>query len=117
MKNKKGGRPPINDKRKHSVRLYLNDDELSNVRRLLEQSHYKNLNEFVRAALFDKVSLVYIDEGTKQIVYHLSKIGTNVNQIARYFNEFNPKEPHLSKSDIDVLNELKSLLASLGVVR
>lgn len=117
MKKRNGGRPPICDKRVHAVKLYLNDAELSHANRLLCQSHYKSLNEFIRAALFDKASLVYVDEGSKQIAYQLAKIGTNVNQIARYYNEFAPNDPRLGKDEVKVLNELKILLSTLGVVR
>ena len=48
-----------------------------------------------------------------EVRQELRKIGTNINQLTKYFNSSVDKNPYLKASDRDALNKLYSIISEL----
>lgn len=81
-----------NDKRKGSrktrVSFYISDNEEMLINVKMEMAGYKNKSEFIRnCAVYDKIYVTnFPDEKISEMTKQISKIGTNINQIAARVN-------------------------------
>lgn len=81
-----------NKEEKRNLRIvsYLTEDEMEYFKALMEL-HELSQTEMIRWSLFNKeikfdISAAEKNEDRKQIIYELSKIGNNLNQIAHHLN-------------------------------
>lgn len=79
------------EKRKHCIKSYLNDEEFQYFKIQMELLGL-NQTELIRWSLFNReinfdVAGAEKNEERKQILYELGKIGNNLNQIAHHLND------------------------------
>lgn len=75
-----------NRTRKNQIIVSMNDEEKEKYLQLVEQSGLSQSEFFRRCALKKKIYNFDIKDDMKNIQHELSKIGVNVNQIARNLN-------------------------------
>lgn len=78
------------EKKRHCIKAYLTDNDYEIFKAQME-IHELSQTEMIRWSLFNKeikfdVSAAEKNEDRKQIIYELSKIGNNLNQIAHHLN-------------------------------
>ena len=91
-----------NRTRQNELKVYLSDEEQEIIERKIEQLGIKNKSAYVRKMLCDgaiiNVDLSVIKDHNSQI----SKIGNNINQIAKQLNGLN----YISSEDIKRVEEM-----------
>lgn len=117
----KGGRPKKSNKNKRlfQVKTYLNKTELEALEEL-ENTYNFSTAELLRLALYSfgleveneaKNTPVLSDKNTLEIKKELSKIGTNLNQIAKQFNTFKtPSTTNFGHLEQQLLDTQKLLI-------
>lgn len=90
-----------NLRRKHSLHLYLDDDELEILEGKCKLANIKNKSEYVRRMIVDGYILEVNFSELKEYNFLLSKVSTNVNQIAHRINETRS----IFKTDIDEIKK------------
>lgn len=72
--------------------------------------HHKNMSEYIRcvAKKPPDVTRDEFDEAIVRMIYEINKIGVNINQIAKKYNEHKYLEP--SKDLLDKLDALNGML-------
>ena len=102
-KNKNSGKRESN-----RIVFYLNDVEHALFNKMFESSLHKEKSPFIREVLLEgKYEITYRDRSREDQIIALSKIGSNVNQIAHRLNMDNA--PRLTEKDHAVLAEFKEL--------
>jgi len=104
QKKRKGGRPKVPDELKRDTKfpLCLTKEEHARLKGMTLNSNYNSVSDFIRAMLFENtVKLYYEDKNTEKMFFQLSKIGTNINQIARFFNVMKDNYNAISKDEIE----------------
>ena len=87
--------------RNNVVFLRLSDDEYRILKSKVEGSKHSNISDFLRQFIVEGI-VYYVDyEYLREYDYQLSKIGTNINQIAHRINETRS----IYQSDIDELRK------------
>lgn len=117
IKNR-GGRPSKEEEKKRTLiqKLYLNQEENLKLVNMLQSSNFQNMNDFIRAMLFEnKIKIYFEDRNREKLIYQLSKIGGNVNQIATRMNQMKNNYNSVSEKEINVLHELTKLLKELKI--
>ena len=98
-----------NRTRKNELKVYLSDEEREIIERKLEQSGIKNKSAYVRKMICDgviiNVDLSIIKEHNSQI----SKVGNNLNQIAKQLNGLNYISPEDVKRVEEMSKEIKKM--------
>ena len=77
------------EKRTELISFRLTPSEKEQLRRVLQEHGLRNVSEFVRSVLLTGKYRIKNSECTKtksDLLYHLAKIGTNMNQIAKRTN-------------------------------
>ena len=87
--------------RKHSLHLYLNDDELDILENKCKLANVKNKSDFVRQLITDGYIIEVNFSELNRYNYLLGKISTNINQIAHRINETRS----IYQNDIDHIKE------------
>ncbi|MHA6250055.1 plasmid mobilization protein [Pontibacter sp. CAU 1760] len=87
----KGGRPPMRaaEKRRKSASIRLTEDERTNLEQWAANAGYKDLSEYMRARLLSENNAPLYNpkklfRAIDQTGGALKKVGTNINQIAKY---------------------------------
>lgn len=88
MKKNKGGRPHLKIGAKNkTVKMCVTDEQFQELQVKLKTSQYRGLSELLRAMVFDKrITIITENANSRELLYELSKIGTNINQIAKRCN-------------------------------
>ena len=78
-------------KREHRITIRLTDTEFSIIENSSDQA-YMSISEFMRKQIMEgqfntKFEVVADVKEIKKLIGELGKIGSNLNQIARYFNQ------------------------------
>lgn len=99
MKKKKDANP---EHRTHMITVRMNEEEWQAFRDQLKKFDMQQ-SEFIRQAITTaqvKVTVrpVYDGDALEKVAAELGKIGSNINQIARYLNQGNPMTARLMKS-------------------
>jgi hypothetical protein len=90
-----------NRERKNGILLYLNDEELELLNEKCKLANIKNKSEYLRRMIVDGYILEVNFSELKEYNFLLSKVSTNVNQIAHRINETRS----IYKTDIDELKK------------
>ena len=93
-----------NRKRKHGVLIYLNDDELLQLDKVVKESGY-NRSVYIRSLLLGYVPQYKPTEDFYEMIVQLRRIGTNLNQIALVANRTGSIDILRYKKDIENLNQ------------
>ena len=122
MVTNKGGRKPLGDKkRQHRIALRFNNDELEQVKDLMDSYHldYSKrgvIGPFLRRLVLNKEA----DEDKKlpdlsaNLVFQINKIGVNINQLTAAVRSKNLRNPSAKlEKEIEKSNEL---LAEIMIV-
>lgn len=112
-----------NRTRSKQVMCRLNDDEFSKYQVLLEKSGLsaqdfmrKNITT-TRFTVVNKVSKDHENEEMGNALFQLSKVGTNINQIAKQLNTFGVVLPDSFKVEyVELLRELKKTTIAIREV-
>lgn len=111
---KVGGRPKSESKRSKRVTILFNEKEYCQLKKIVEKSGGIEVSTLIRTLLFEnKIPLKYEDKNSKELVFQLTKIGNNINQIAYYFNVKKTLNPVLTIKQINELNKIKELLENI----
>lgn len=102
-------RPKLDDKvrRKNQIKLRVTDDEKAEILKRCKDEKFQYVNDYVRSRLFKKrlVKRIVFPEDYKVELhvmdYDLTKIGVNLNQIAKRLNAYNTTL--LTKEDLAIL--------------
>lgn len=111
---KKEKEPTTKDKQKpkHVIKpLRFNAEEWDKIQEIMELQGYKMFGRFAKSQLLKKKygsKKEVMKREEYQIIGQLSRIGNNINQIARQLNSLD--SPTLLNSDRRVLNEIRNLL-------
>lgn len=90
-----------NRERKNGILLYLNDEELELLNEKCKLANIKNKSEYLRRMIVDGYILEVNFSELKEYNFLLSKVSTNVNQIAHRINETRS----IFKTDIDEIKK------------
>lgn len=117
LKNAVKDKLPGGRRRRHQVRVRLDDDELKIVKEKYKKSGCRSMEAFMRKSLSD-LKIINIDfEPVKRNNYLLSNIANNINQMAAVANETNSVSTEdlekLRKEVSDIWPLLKSTLSQL----
>lgn len=117
LKNIVKDKLPGGRRRRHQIRVRLNDDELKIVKEKYKESGCRSMEAFMRKTLMD-LTIINIDfEPVKRNNYLLSNIANNINQMAVVANETNSVSTEdlekLRKEVSDIWPLLKSTLSQL----
>lgn len=117
LKNVVKDKLPGGRRRRHQIRVRLNDDELKIVKGKYKESGCRSMEAFMRKTLMD-LTIINIDfEPVKRNNYLLSNIANNINQMAAVANETNSVSTEdlekLRKEVSDIWPLLKSTLSQL----
>lgn len=85
-------------KRNKLIRFFVNEAEKELIDKKIEQSHLDTSKYLRKVALGEPIVNIDISK-LDGVIYELNKIGTNINQIAKFCNSNN----QIYKSDIDEL--------------
>lgn len=114
----KGGRPKKNELKKRTIRhdIYFSQEEHVKLNSMVNSSNYLSTNEFIRAMLFEQsIKLYYEDKNREIIIQQLSKIGGNVNQIAKRMNQMKNTYNTVSEKDISTIKDLLKILSEIKI--
>lgn len=112
----KGGRPPLpeHEKRKHRFEIWLNDFELADLQNLTEETALSRADVIRSLIAKRRIKRVTVPTVNLKTYSELGRIGTNVNQLAKFANEYGYGEGFKNMDDLyHVINKLRSEL--LGV--
>lgn len=113
-KNSKGGRPlKKHGKKDHLVQFLVSGEQFLVLRGLLKTSHYHGMGEMLRAMVFDKkINVLTENANARELQFELSKIGANINQIAKRCNidSIGGTTSRLHLSDRYVINRASNIL-------
>lgn len=117
LKNVVKDKLPGGRRRRHQIRVRLNDDELKIVKGKYKESGCRSMEAFMRKSLMN-LKIINIDfEPVKRNNYLLSNIANNINQMAAVANETNSVSTEdlekLRKEVSDIWPLLKSTLSQL----
>ena len=91
-------------KRPIERKIRFNEKENEYIKKKIEKSPFNNFQNFARTLLIQgEIKNVDFSE-LKQLNFELSKIGNNINQIAKLANQFE----EVSQEDVDYLQEIMS---------
>lgn len=114
MKSNKGGRPPKKlGKKEHLIQFLVTDEQFQVLWGLLRTSHYHGMAELLRAMVFDKkIQIVTENAEARKWLFELSKIGTNINQIAKRCNidSIGGQPARLKLSDKYIISKAASII-------
>lgn len=105
MKNKEEGRM-----RKKEIRVKVTDNEWEFAK---DKSKYccMSISNMIRTFIMEGVIIKYDAIGIKELSKEINKVGTNINQIARWVNE---KGGEYDRQDIDnLIREFQRLQADI----
>ena len=91
----------INEGRKIPIQVYLTEEENELLQEKMKLANIKNKSEYVRRMIVDGYILEVNFSELKEYNFLLSKVSTNVNQIAHRINETRS----IYKTDIDELKK------------
>lgn len=91
----------INEGRKIPIQVYLTEEENELLQEKMKLANIKNKSEYVRRMIVDGYILEVNFSELKEYNFLLSKVSTNVNQIAHRINETRS----IFKTDIDELKK------------
>lgn len=98
-------------KRNHKVTVRLNEEEKAQLEYMCEKSQ-KSKESYIRTTMFlnkpviKEITVQQVDlEGMKELISQIGKIGSNINQIARAYNQGSEFKEDLKKE----LAELQKL--------
>ena len=111
-----GGRPTIEEKRNKKMLLCFTEKEWAMLKANAEKTEYKDFSSYLRARIFNrKITILTEDKNLVHLIYQLAKIGTNINQIARYFNTKKEENSSMNNEQITILNDIKSVLGYICI--
>ena len=101
-------------KREHRITIRLTDTEFSIIENSAEQA-YMSISEYMRKQIMEgqvntKFEVVADVKEIKKLIGELGKIGSNLNQIARYLNEYGVPYNTLS-------GEVRAAISDLAVLK
>lgn len=91
-----------------SITFRLGEKDYKNFQKDLEQSQM-NQSDYVRLAL--KTNVIYPQATLKELVYQLSKIGTNLNQTQASINNLQKYKPNA-----DITDDIKEISKTMQEV-
>jgi t-SNARE complex subunit (syntaxin) len=109
-KKSPAGRKPLKEKKRKRYEYYLSDAEHSDVSARLQDSGYNQLGAFVRALILEEnksmrtINPVNFLNEVSSLSFQVSKIGNNINQLARHTHEMN-KLKIIQPEVIQTINE------------
>ncbi|MBO7144739.1 MAG: plasmid mobilization relaxosome protein MobC [Salinivirgaceae bacterium] len=88
MKKNKGGRPRLTIGAKNkTLKMCVTDKQFQELQVKLKASQYRGMSDLLRAMVFDRrITILTEDTNLHKLLFELSKIGTNINQIAKRCN-------------------------------
>lgn len=114
MGNNNGGRPPMKHGAKNkTIKMCVTDEQFQELQVKLKTSQYRGLSELLRAMVFDKrITIITENANSRELLYELSKIGTNINQIAKRCNidSIGGQPAHLKLSDKYIISKAISII-------
>jgi len=98
--------------RSENIKVRLTPSEKEKLQQMVEEYGVRNISDFIRHIVLDgkyRIVSEECEEAQSDILYHLSRIGNNLNQIGRYIN--------IQKElDVKVLEELQKIRELLEVL-
>lgn len=98
--------------RNEVIYLRLTKDEKQEVINKMESIGMTNLNDFVRKILLIGTVIKVDTNGLNNLAYEVSKVGNNINQIAKHANQTD----NINQKDIELiiedLNYIKTFIAN-----
>lgn len=114
MGKNSGGRPPLKLGAKNkTIKMCVTDEQFRELQAKLKASQYRGLSELLRAMVFDRrITILTEDSNLRTLLFELSKIGTNINQIAKRCNidAIGGQSVHLKLSDKYIINKAASII-------
>ncbi len=106
---------PGQRKRSRSVKFRLTPEEYDLLRHRMEQTGIQNCNEYLRrAALTGEIRVINL-EGLYDVMIALSRIGNNLNQLARNANTYGDPGEVIPLEELGrEINRLKKEMRKLG---
>lgn len=98
--------------RTENIKVRLTPSEKGRLQQIITEYGVRNLSEFIRSVLLTgsyKVTNQKCENLQADTIYHLAKIGNNLNQIAHLANT-------RGEVDIEVLEELKKIRELLEIL-
>lgn len=89
--------------RNHALTLRLNDDEWEHLKNLVEATDYTT-QTFLRKMILGEEVKPKRPEQFRDLLYELSAIGNNINQIARVANA----RQTVKQTDLDAIQEMQA---------
>jgi len=98
-----------NRRRKHRLYIWLTDEEKNIIRERASYFGFTDISAYVRKTAIDVTVLNINTDGLKELAYQVGKIGNNINQISKKYNE----KQNLDATDIYMLLQYQKLLIEL----
>ncbi len=100
--------------RKRTERLYVmvTLEEKNEIIEKMKSIGMTNLGEFVRKILLMGTVIRVDTNGLNNLAYEVSKVGNNINQIAKHANQTNNINPEDIELIIEDLNYIKTFIAN-----
>lgn len=90
-----------NRKRSNRITFYLSDEELDLLNKKYEKTKYTSKSDYIRELILNGIIVIKDYKYLDGVEHELNKIGTNINQIAKFANT----NGGLYKRQIDSLTE------------
>ncbi len=105
------------ERREHYIKARVNEEELREFQAQVEKLGITQSDYIRQAVMTAKVNVivhpVYDSDALDKIAAEYSKIGNNINQIAKHLNEGNPMTARLQKTLNHCIADLSSLKAQI----
>ena len=95
------------------VQFLISSEEFQVLRGLLKTSQYRGMSELLRAMVFNRrITILTKDTNLHKLLYELSKIGANINQIAKRCNidAIGGQSVHLKFSEKYIISKAISIM-------
>lgn len=89
-------------------KIYVNDREDELIKERMEKTNISNKSDYARKMMIDGLIINTDYSPVKELAMQISKVGNNINQIARQVNQMK----NISKDEIDELKEMLNIISS-----
>ena len=116
---------PGNEEKRKPRNIFLSDSEAASIKKIYQEAGYSSRSEYMRDLALNSLNKSYhpdrllVVNSINDVSKEINKIGVNINQIARYANEYNKmnvSDPKLIESYNEILQEyidIKNTVADL----
>lgn len=96
-----------------TIKMCVTDEQFQELQVKLKTSQFRGMSDLLRAMVFDRrITILTEDTNLHKLLYELSKIGTNINQIAKRFNidAIGGQPARLKLSDKYIISKAASII-------